>query len=530
MSHIMSSNIHRNQYQKVTLKSQDISHDYDANTLKLMLADSRDGLVYRPSIWKNLIVDFTLSFLITNPTDLISFGLEYFENLRTKKYVMNEERSLSDEEEEEEGESHFPRAWAKVESKNKERRLSPSGLAGPPPRIRRKSVFSDPTDTDDDDESWVPAVHPKTDEQRRNCRERMKEVMLFREVSPEDLSALVDAMIFKEVEPGEKIITQGEDGDYFYIIDSGLYEAYFASNEGVKGIAKYNNHGTFGELALMYNVPRTCSVRALTRGGLWALERDTFKRIVVKGAKRKRTQYMNFLHKVPLLKNLTEYEMLNLADSFVRRTFNVGEAIVRQGDEADGMYFIEEGQVGVSRIDESGKEIGLQELEVGNYFGELALLEKQPRAATAYAMTDVKLAFLCAEAFERLLGSCRQVLERRASEYKKEMHVGKSISKPELEHEKPASSSILKRDKQETSAAASLRRSVYREGSHQNVKVKEPEEESEGAAESAKRRSTRRSSLSRRSTTTSRSSKFYDRKPSIFQMLPEVMQNSSVHE
>ncbi|KAF6205063.1 hypothetical protein GE061_019230 [Apolygus lucorum] len=427
----------------------------------------------------------------------------------------------------------FPKEWAKAEYRlAREKRTSPSAPAGPPPRVRRKSVFSDPTDNDDDDESWAPAVHPKTDEQRRNCRERMKEVMLFREVSPEDLSALVDAMIFKEVEPGEKIITQGEDGDYFYVIESGLYEAYFASNEGVKGIAKYNNHGTFGELALMYNVPRTCSVKALTRGGLWALERDTFKRIVVKGAKRKRTQYMNFLHKVPLLKNLTEYEMLNLADSFVRKTFSVGEAIVRQGDEADGMYFIEEGQVGVSRIDENGKEIGLQELEVGNYFGELALLEKQPRAATAYAMTEVKLAFLCAEAFERLLGSCRQVLERRASEYKKEMNVRKSTSKADLEHERPAAGSILKRDRLDTIGPVPMRRSVHRDGSHvnlQNVKVREPDEESE-TSENAKRRSRRSSLSNRRSTTVSRSSKFYDRKPSIFQMLPEVMQNSTVPE
>ncbi|BES93243.1 camp-dependent protein kinase [Nesidiocoris tenuis] len=395
--------------------------NFSLEELREILAGSKGGATLDNSVWKKLLIDLTMNFLITNPKDLISFGLEYFEGLRTKKYSMAniETDSDSDEEQEPPGVDEMPQSWGEWGRKPQ---LLPkmSTVALPPPRVRRKSVYAEPSPSMDDDE-WKPAVYPKTDDQRRTCRERMRDAMLFKELPSEDLGVLVDAMFYKEVEPNERIIAQGEDGDYFYVIDSGLYEAYYASSEGVRGIAKYNNHGTFGELALMYNVPRTCSIKSLTRGGLWALDRDTFKRVVVKSAMNKRTRYMNFLHKVPLLRTLNEYEMLNVADAIVTKEFAEGDYIITQGEEADGMYFVEEGRVDVKVKDNSGKEIELQELGVGDYLGELALLEKQPRAASATATSHVKAGFLSAEAFERLLGPCTDLMKGRFSDYKREM-------------------------------------------------------------------------------------------------------------
>lgn len=58
---------------------------------------------------------------------------------------------------------------------------------------------------------------------------------------------------------------------------------------------------------------------------------------------------------------------------------------------------------------------------MGGYLGELALITKNPRAASAYAVGDVRLAFLDREAFERLLGPCMDVMKREMENYEEEL-------------------------------------------------------------------------------------------------------------
>ena len=57
----------------------------------------------------------------------------------------------------------------------------------------------------------------------------------------------------------------------------------------------------------------------------------------------------------------------------------------------------------------------------GGYFGEVALITKQPRACSAFALGEVKLAVLNVEAFERLLGPCLDVMRRRLDDYEEEL-------------------------------------------------------------------------------------------------------------
>lgn len=56
------------------------------------------------------------------------------------------------------------------------------------------------------------------------------------------------------------------------------------------------------------------------------------------------------------------------------------------------MYFVENGEVIISVLDDSGKEIEINRIAKGGYFGELALVTHRPRAASAFADGDVKLA------------------------------------------------------------------------------------------------------------------------------------------
>lgn len=94
-------------------------------------------------------------------------------------------------------------------------------------------------------------------------QERALKCLLFKTLDESQLSDVIDAMFEKKVDAGEYLINQGEDGDYFYVIENGVYSAIIDTEEGpkTKVVLTYENEGSFGELALLYNMPRAASVR-----------------------------------------------------------------------------------------------------------------------------------------------------------------------------------------------------------------------------------------------------------------------------
>merc|ERR1719510_2364569 len=228
-------------------------------------------------------------------------------------------------------------------------------------------------------------------------------------------------MFEQKVEAGQFIIRQKQDGDFFYVVETGVYSALIETpDDDLKTVFTYENEGNFGELALLYNMPRAASVRAETDGSLWALDRQTFRKIVLKSAFQKRKMYESFLENVSLLECLEKYERENIADALVSQSFNPGDIVVKQGDKGNGMYFVETGTLVVlKQIDGEEKEVN--ELHPGKYFGELALVNHAPRQATVVARDDVKVAFLDALAFERLLGPCMGILKRNEHQLKEMM-------------------------------------------------------------------------------------------------------------
>jgi cAMP-dependent protein kinase regulator len=79
-----------------------------------------------------------------------------------------------------------------------------------------------------------------------------------------------------------------------------------------KTITSFQNYnsGFFGELALFYNQPRSATIISVEYGGvLWTMNRNTFQRLVISNAFKRRKLYEEFLRSVPLLKEcMDDYE------------------------------------------------------------------------------------------------------------------------------------------------------------------------------------------------------------------------------
>ncbi|XP_030388221.1 cAMP-dependent protein kinase type II regulatory subunit isoform X2 [Scaptodrosophila lebanonensis] len=361
-----------------------------------MSSDSSSRRIPVPEELKEVLLQFSIAYLVEQPADIVDYAVDYFTKMQANRpTILNDQRGDDQSINSQDGDGEYE-----------------------PPIMqhsRRKSVFAETYDPEaDDDDEGATAIFPKTDEQRARLVESVKNVLLFRSLEKEQMNQVLDAMFERRVEPGDFIIRQGDDGDNFYVIESGIFKVYIND----KYISTYNNTGLFGELALLYNMPRAATVQAETSGLLWAMDRQTFRRILLKSAFRKRKMYEELLNNVPMLKALQNYERMNLADALISKTYENGQRIIKQGDEADGMYFIEEGTVSV-RMDQDNSEIEISLLGKGQYFGELALVTHRPRAASVYAVGGpVKLAFLDVVCFERLLGKCSHLLERGISDYR----------------------------------------------------------------------------------------------------------------
>jgi CRP/FNR family cyclic AMP-dependent transcriptional regulator len=106
------------------------------------------------------------------------------------------------------------------------------------------------------------------------------------------------------------------------------------------------------------------------------------------------------LQQVPLFESLSRSQLDALARSFKGRTFSAGSSVTTEGQSGVGFFVIEDGTATVSVGGQSRRTLG-----AGDYFGEMALIDDQPRSATIVADSDLKCWGLTSWEFRPLVES-----------------------------------------------------------------------------------------------------------------------------
>lgn len=270
---------------------------------------------------------------------------------------------------------------------------------------RRTSVSAETLNPDKfKSDDWKPPINNLTNAQKVELCKTLNSNFLFQQLDEALKKTVVSALTRKQFKKNDEIIKQGDEGDYFYIIETGLVDFYV---NGTK-VNSSSEGSSFGELALMYNSPRAATAIAASDAvTCWALDRSTFRRILLEGTFNRRLMYEDFLKDVELLKGLTNHERSKLADALNTEIYHKGDKIVVEGEKGENFYFIESGNCQISK-----KNGGIiSNISKGDYFGEVALLNDLPRQATVEALDTVIVATLGKSGFTRLLGPAVDILK-----------------------------------------------------------------------------------------------------------------------
>jgi cAMP-dependent protein kinase regulator len=276
---------------------------------------------------------------------------------------------------------------------------------GPTGVPRLKNIFAAPVKIDAD---YVFPVYEKSEEDLKFVESVAKENFIFSGVDATELVNLLNAFESYTAVKGDKIITEGETGDYFYILQKG--KVRFTVDGATVGEA--SDGASFGDLALLYNCPRAASCTADSSCQLWRVEQGAFRQILANSTLNKDKAVLDTLKKVSFLQDLDIEYLHKMANAVETKTFSKGSQLIKKGDQGLEFFVLKSGKVTVSDIEVGGKKFDDQILESGAYFGERAIVKEEPRAANVYATTAVTTLVLSRKQFLEILGPLEDLMTK----------------------------------------------------------------------------------------------------------------------
>ncbi len=229
--------------------------------------------------------------------------------------------------------------------------------------------------------------------------EILRRSSVFQFLSDEHFGAIEPLLQEEHYEFGDVIVKQDDPADSFYVLTRGRARALKIKPDGEEiplGVLKPGD--SFGEAALSEGGTRNATVRCSTAVDVLRIDRDDFLQLVrrvpdlkqyVETTGRNRA-LQSFLYQFSNFGRLPTPVLRSMIDKLKPVTFEKGNLIIREGDDAGPLYILQKGRArAFSGVD--GGERNLAFYREGDFFGELSILNGSPRAASVEAFTHCEL-------------------------------------------------------------------------------------------------------------------------------------------
>ena len=330
-----------------------------------------------------------------------------------KKYEKEDKEMeiLSDKEEE-----ISPEDQKKIDDDMKKRQQKKKG--------KRNPISNQVYGTINKIKDYVGKNYDKTEDQKRKIKEKLLSIFLFKSLDENLLNEIMNSLEEKNYSGKENVVKQGENSESFFIIEEGELDCLkqFRIGDPQTYLKTYKSGDFFGELNLLYNIknPETIIVKS-DICTLYKIDRDDYNFILHNYEKEKRNKYINYLKEIEILKPLNEDELLKIADNLYLEDYKDGIKIMKQNENGDKLYIIEEGECQCIKTIDGKPEQKLDLLKVGNFFGDINLLRNDISTFNVVAQGDCKLLVIDRMTFKRLVGPLENLLIRDKELYKKFM-------------------------------------------------------------------------------------------------------------
>lgn len=253
--------------------------------------------------------------------------------------------------------------------------------------------------------------------------EQLENVPLLYKMVPDEKVRLAGYLKVCEYADGTTLFEDGDKGEGLYIIGKGtvVISRLYDRRRGVRRVmASMSEGASFCEMTLLDNEIRTVTARAQGDVEVWIITREAFDAMRTEApdlrssiilsilwAMRERLRRTSSelialyetaprvekLKSIPLFSKLDEEELARVATTIEWRDIPDQEVVFKEGDVGDSLYIVEAGQFSVSKIidHDTGEEKTLAIVGEGTFFGEMALLDNEPRSATVRAVGAASL-------------------------------------------------------------------------------------------------------------------------------------------
>ena len=204
--------------------------------------------------------------------------------------------------------------------------------------------------------------------------------------------------------PGAEIIKEGEIGEDFFSIVSGKVEVVKEMPDGTyKLLAVLSEGASFGEIALIKDIPRTASIYAITPVLALKMNKKDFLDLIEQNGILKEKiletiRFQQIISEISFFRDISPSMIQKLWNRFSIEELPQGTTIIKEGETGDKFYAIVEGEVVVLKEEKEVATLG-----PGKYFGEIALLKEIPRTATVVSKIPIKLISLKKQDFIEII-------------------------------------------------------------------------------------------------------------------------------
>lgn len=122
--------------------------------------------------------------------------------------------------------------------------------------------------------------------------------------------------------------------------------------------------------------------------------------------------YVELLRRVPVFSALSQSQLDTISSMTVKKTFGRGTLVIRKGGTSNSLHILLSGRARVMVANSSGREVILSTLTLGDYVGEMSLIDNKPHSASVYCESSCDVLILEGGAFARCMAENSDMSQR----------------------------------------------------------------------------------------------------------------------